>query len=272
MAPSIHPTAIVGPNVRLADDVTVGPFAILDGAITLGPGCVVRGHAQIVGTVTAGAGNDFGAGCVIGDRPQHLAYRGEESCVVIGDGNTFREHVTVHRAMPTGSRETRIGDRNLFMASSHAGHDAVVGNDCIFVNSSCLAGHAVVGNNVLISAFSGVHQFTTVGRLAFLTGLSASSQDVPPFWKIREMNRVVGINAIGMRRAGIPLPEISAVRKAFRFIYFDKLPVSAAVLKMEAQLGDVPAVREVIEFIRASKRGIAGPGAFRADRGEMEAA
>jgi UDP-N-acetylglucosamine acyltransferase len=265
MPPQIHPTAVVGPQVQLASDVQIGPYAILDGPIRLGAGCIVRPQAQLLGRITAGANNDFGSGAVIGDRPQHLAYRGEDTGVIIGDGNTFREHTTVHRAMPTATRVTTIGSRNLFMAGAHVGHDVTIGNDCVFVNAAVLGGHAIIADRVTMSAFSAVHQFARIGRLAFISGLSAASQDIPPFWMVREINRTVGVNLVGMRRAGVPSAEIHAVRAAFRFIYFEKLTIRLACQKMERQYAHMPAVMEVVEFIRTSKRGIPGPGAFRTD-------
>lgn len=268
-APLIHPTAIISPDARLAADVQVGPFAIIDGSVELGPGCVVRAHAQLVGRVVAGPGNDFGSGCVIGTRPQHLAFTGAETAVRIGEGNTFREHVTVHRAMPVpaGSGETVIGSHNLFMVGSHVAHDCVVGDHCIFVNHAVIGGHVVVGDRALLSGNSAVHQHCRVGRLALLSGISGATQDVPPFWIIRDFNVVCGINVIGMRRAGMAAADVQAVKAAFKLIYLDKPPITAAVEAMDGQFGHVEAVREVAAFIRASKRGIPGAHLYRGDVG-----
>jgi UDP-N-acetylglucosamine acyltransferase len=263
--PDVHPSALVSPDARLAPGVTVGPFAVIDGPVDLGPGCVVRGHAQLLGRVSAGIDNDFGAGCVVGERPQHLGYKGEDTAVRIGDGNCFREHVTVHRAMPTGTGETVIGNRNLFMAGSHVAHDCVVGDHCIFVNAAVIGGHAHIGDRVLLSGHTAVHQFCRVGRLALLSGVAGASLDVPPFWIIRSINLVCGVNVIGMRRAGMPTPEILAVRKAFRLIYLSKLTVSEAVAEMEQQFAGFAAVRELAAFIRTSKRGIPGGHMYRPD-------
>jgi len=264
-APLLHPTALVSPDARLAPDVRVGPFAVIDGPVELGAGCVVRGHAQLLGRVTAGPGNDFGPGCVIGDRPQHLGYKGEDTAVRISEGNCFREHVTVHRAMPTGAGETVIGSHNLFMCGAHVAHDCVVGDHSVFVNAAVIGGHSRIGDRVLLSGHSAVHQHCRVGRLALISGMSGASQDIPPFWVIREINVVCGVNVIGMRRAGFPPAEIQAVRKAFKLLYLNKLTVAAAVAAMDQQLGHSPAVREVIEFIRSSKRGVPGPHLYRGD-------
>jgi UDP-N-acetylglucosamine acyltransferase len=263
-SPHVHPSALVSAEARLADDVKVGPFAVIEGAVTLGPGCAIGPHAHLIGPLTMGANNDVGTGTVLGGRPQHVGYRGEQSGIEIGDGNIFREHVTVHRAMPPGTGPgtgvTRIGNRNLFMVNSHVAHDCVVGDDVILANSALLGGHVEVGDRAIISGNSAVHQFCRVGRLAFLSGTSGSSKDIPPFWVMQDVNYVRGLNLTGMRRAGMPASEIIAVRKAFRIIYLTRpaLPLSAALLRIEAEVGQSDAVRELVEFIRSSKRGICG--------------
>lgn len=273
-SPRLHLSAIISAEARLADDVRVGPYVVIDGPVTVGPGCVIGPQAHLIGPLTIGAGNTVGFGSVLGGAPQHLAYRGEPTDVAIGDGNTFREHTTVHRGMPVGvgpgTGATVIGDGNLFMAGAHVGHDCRVGNNNIFANNALLGGHVEVGDRVLLSGNSAVHQFCRVGRLALLSGASASSKDIPPFWVMQEVNEVYGVNVVGMRRAGMPAEEIQAVRKAFKMIYRDRLTVAAAVIRMEATLGHVPAVRELVAFIRGSKRGICGPG--RSESGSGEAA
>lgn len=266
MPPRIHPSAVVSPDARLAPDVTVGPLAVIDGPVELGAGCVVAAQARLVGPVAAGANNTFDTGCVIGGAPQHLGYQGDATRIEIGSGNTFREHVTVHRAMPPGAGPgtgvTRVGDGNLFMAGAHVAHDCVVGNHGIFANSALLGGHVTTGDRVFLSGNSAVHQFCRVGRLALLSGSSASSKDIPPFWVIQDVNRVCGVNVIGMRRAGVTTAEIQAVRRVFRSIYIEKTLIPMALMRAEAEFGSLPAVRELIDFIRSSKRGILGPAAF----------
>ncbi len=263
----VHPSAVISDSARLGENVRVGPFVVIEGEVTVGANTVIRPHVHLMGPLTLGANNDVGSGAVLGGAPQHLGYKGEPTNVVIGDGNTFREHVTVHRGMPAGvgpgTGVTRIGDRNLFMAGSHVAHDCVVGNDCLFANSAVIGGHVEVSDRVLLSGNSAVHQFCRVGRLALLSGASASSKDIPPFWVMQEVNQVCGVNTVGMRRAGIPTAEIQAVRRAFGLIYKDRLPITAALLQIEAELGSFPAVRELLAFIRSSKRGICGAHKFR---------
>jgi UDP-N-acetylglucosamine acyltransferase len=268
--PRIHPTAIVSSDAVLAADVEVGPYAIIEGPVVLGAGCIVRGHAQILGRVVMGERNDIGPGCVIGDRPQHRAYAGEETGVVIGRDNVFREHVTVHRGMPNARVDTIIGDGNLFMVGSHVAHDCTVGHFCNFANAAVIGGHVRVGDGVFLSGHSAVHQNCRIGRLAMVGGVSVATQDVPPFWIIRNTNVVVGVNVIGMRRAGIAPAAIAAVREAFKIIYFDQMLVRDAAKAMESRFSHIPAVMEIVEFIRDSKRGVPGAHRYRAE--EMAAA
>lgn len=262
MPAEIHPTAIVSPEAVLADSVRVGAYCVIDGPAIVGPGTILRPFAQITGRVTIGEGNDIGSGSVIGDRPQHRGYNGEDTGVEIGHDNILRENVTIHRGMPNGRVTTRIGNHNYLMAGSHVGHDCLVGDHCNFANNAMLGGHAIIGDRVFLSGSAAVHQNCRIGKLALVSGLSAATQDIPPFWIIRDFNRVMGINVVGMRRGGIPAAEIQAVRAAFKLIYQDHLQIREAVSRMEAQYGHAAAVMDVVEFIRSSKRGIPGAHQF----------
>jgi UDP-N-acetylglucosamine acyltransferase len=246
----------------VAENVKIGPYAVIEGPVTIGPGCVIGPHVHLIGPLALGANNQVGTGSVLGGAPQHLGYKGEPTAVEIGEGNVFREHVTVNRAMPLGAGTgvTRVGNRGFFMAGCHIAHDCVVGDEVIFANAALIGGHVTVGDRVFLSGNSAVHQFCRVGRLALLSGASASSKDIPPFFIMQDVNYVRGLNLVGMKRAGLPPAERVAVRKAFRTIYLSRpaLPLPAALSRIEAESGTVPAVRELIEFIRTSKRGICG--------------
>ena len=255
-APRIHPSAVVDPAVILGDGCTVGPFAVLDAGVVLGPGCVVGPHAVLTGRVEAGANNTFHPHCVIGDTPQHLGYAGEPTGVRIGSGNTFREFCTVHRGMAASGGVTVVGDGNLLMACSHVAHDCRVGNRTIFANSAVIGGHAEIQDGAFLSGNTCVHQFCRVGRSAMLGGTSSITVDLPPFWTVRDTNSARGVNVIGMRRAGIPAEEIMGVRRLYKAINRHGLTVRAAADKAEAEDGHLPAVAEVVAFMRASKRGI----------------
>jgi len=253
----VHPTAIVSAEAELADDIVVGPFALIEGRVRLGAGCVVGPRVHLIGELDVGPGNRFHTGCVIGDAPQHLAYRGEPTRVVIGTGNTFREHATVHRAMPVGGCATVIGDRNLFMVNAHVAHDCVVGDDCILANGAVLGGHAELGDRVFLSGNTAVHQFCRVGTLAMIGGTSCVSQDLPPYWIAQgRINELHGVNVVGMRRAAVPRDEISAVRQAYKLLNRSGRTIPDAVAEIDRLYGALPAIRTLVGFIRATKRGV----------------
>ncbi|MCS7021059.1 MAG: acyl-ACP--UDP-N-acetylglucosamine O-acyltransferase [Gemmataceae bacterium] len=269
----VHPTAVVGPDVIVEEGVRIGPYAVVDGPVVIGAGTVIGPYVHLLGPLTIGRNNQIGTGCVLGGAPQHLGYRGEATQIIIGDDNVFREHVTVHRALAAGtgagSGLTRIGHRNLFMVGSHVAHDCTIGNDCILANGALLAGHVTLADRVLISGNCAVHQYCRVGRLALLSGVSAVSQDIPPFWIMQRHNEVCGVNVIGMRRAGLSTAEIQAVRRLFAWIYRQRLPLPQVLEQAAPLAADYPAVHEVVEFIRSSSRGIPGAHRYRGSSDEQ---
>lgn len=276
--PHAHPTAIISDDAQIAADVKIGPYAVIEGLVVIGPGCVIGPGVHLIGPLTLGANNTIGTAVVLGGAPQHLAYKGEPTLLEIGDGNIFREYATVHRGMPNGAGGgagvTRIGHRNLFMVNSHVGHDCVIGNDCILANGALVAGHVTLADRVFLSGNSTMHQFCRVGRLALLSGVSGTSKDIPPFWIMQGQNRVRSINLVGMRRAGMASGEILAVRKAFRIIYLTRptIPLPEALSRVESEVGHVPAIRELLTFIRESKRGICGAHRLAANEDDDESA
>jgi UDP-N-acetylglucosamine acyltransferase len=253
--PRIHPTAIIDPATDLADDVTVGPFCILEGAVRLGAGCNVRARAHLIGPLIAGPENDFGLNVVIGERAQHLLLADMAGRVEIGANNVFRENVSVHRSTQADVA-TRIGDGNYFMAGSHVAHDCTVGSHCIFVNGSLLGGSVIVEDRVLLSGNSAVHQNCRVGRLALLSATSISTKDLPPFAIQEGRNRLAGVNIIGMRRAGLSNTQIQAVQQAYRILLHSGLMMRDALARIEKELGHIDTALEIIKFIRICKRGI----------------
>jgi UDP-N-acetylglucosamine acyltransferase len=255
MSAKIHPTAIVDSTADLADDVIVGPYAIIEGLVRLGPGCVVQSHAQLIGPLTAGERNIFGRACIIGDEPQHLAATGAGTHVYIGNGNGFREHVTVHRGTAPG-KATRIGDNNYFMVGSHVAHDCTIGNKVIMANCALLGGHVTVEDGVFLSGNTAVHQRMRIGKLALLSGTSAATKDLPPFTIMQNFNQVCGVNVIGMRRAGYSREDINAVRQAFRTLYLHGNLVPVALEKIAQQFVGSKAIGELVHFIRSSTNGI----------------
>ena len=202
-----------------------------------------------------GANNVVYPGAVIGERPQHLKYNDEPTTVEIGDNNIFREHVTIHRGT-THSWKTIIGNNNFFMVNSHVAHDCKIGNRCIFANGALLGGHCELADNVYLSGNSAVHQFVRMGRLALLSGCSATTKDIPPFVIQQNIDTVVGVNVIGMRRNGFSHAQIDAVREAFKVLFRENMVLPAALALLERDLGHVDVVTEMITFLRQSHRGI----------------
>ena len=251
----IHPSAVISAEAELAEDVEVGPFVCIVGTVRVGAGCTLRPGAHLFGPLTMGCHNDVYSHAVLGEQPQHLKYAGETTRLEIGDHNIFREGVTVHRGT-TANWVTRIGNHNFFMANSHVGHDCIVGSHCLFANGALLGGHCVVEDNVYLSGNGAAHQFVRIGRLALLSGCSGTTKDIPPFVIMQRINCVVGLNVIGMRRAGIPAANIDAVRRAFHLLYREGHSVPVALTRIDTEVGTVPEVMEFVHFIRASTRSI----------------
>jgi UDP-N-acetylglucosamine acyltransferase len=264
-APLIHPSAVIGRQVELSDDVEVGPFCLLDGHIRLGAGCRLLGHVTILGDSELGAQNVVHPNVVIGDEPQDVAYTGGSRRVLIGDSNIFREGVTIHRASEHGEI-TAIGSRNFFMQNAHVAHDCRVGNDAIVAGGALLAGWVEMGDGAIVSGNCVVHQFVRLGRYSMMRGLSRTSRDVPPFCLMDGTHTLRAINSVGLQRAGFSLAAIQSLRRAFMalFRWPQNLHIGLAKLEQQNQLS--AEVAEMIEFIRQSRRGVAfGPRRHQSD-------
>jgi UDP-N-acetylglucosamine acyltransferase len=263
----IHSTAVIDPEAVLAADVRVGPYAVIEGLVEIGPGCTIEAHSCLSGPLTMGRDNFVGHGAVLGKSPQHRGYQGEDTSVRIGDGNVFREFVTVHRGTAQGNGTTWIGERNMFMIGSHIGHDARIGDGCTVVNYALIAGHVTMDDGCILSGHTAVQQRVRIGRLAMLGGMAGTTKDIPPFVLQQGYNCVTGLNVIGLRRAGCSPESIDALRQAFRLFYREGRTPGAALDQIEAELGTVAEVVEFVTFIRRSKIGInPARGAARAQK------
>lgn len=254
---AIHPTAIVSPKAELDPGVEVGPYAIIEDHVRVGPRCRVGPHAWLTGWTEMGPDNIIHYGCVIGHEPQDIGYDGSETFLKIGAGNTFREYTTIHRGAAKDDRTTRIGDQCYFLAWSHVGHNCAVGNGVLLASGSLLAGHAQVEDRANISGNCLVHQFVRIGTLAMMRGGSRVSKDVPPYCVTNFTNDVSGLNAIGLRRAGVSPENRTLLKQAFRTLYLGGLNVSDALPKLR-EMRQTPELAHFIEFIASSKRGICG--------------
>jgi UDP-N-acetylglucosamine acyltransferase len=252
----VHETAVVAESARLAEGVEVGPYAVVGDGVALGAGTVVGAHAQIAGPATIGEGNRIFPHAVLGFEPQDLKYKGEETRLVIGARNVFREFSTVHRGTVTGRGETLVGDDNYFMAYSHIAHDCRIGSRTVFANYVGLAGHVDVGDGAVLGAFVGAHQFVRVGRFAFIGAYSQLRQDVLPFCRTDGMDaKTYGLNRIGLTRSGFSRERLQALERAYRLLIKSKLNTTQALERIEAELPDQPDVEYLVEFLRSSKRG-----------------
>lgn len=252
----IHETAIISPQAELAEDVTVGPYAIVDGPAVVGAGTVIGPYVLIEGAVSVGQRCRVFSHAVLGTIPQDLKFEGEESNLIIGDGTTVREFVTVNRGTKA-SGTTRVGNGCLLMAYAHVAHDCVLADSVALANCATLAGHVEIGDYAFIGGLTAVHQFTRVGKHAYIGGMSRVSQDVIPYGlTASDPTRVVGINVVGLQRRGFPPQTRSALKRAYQIIYREDLNKTQAIAKLEAELGDFSEVGDVIDFLKSSERGI----------------
>ena len=249
----IHPTAIVHENAEIHPGAEIGPYTIIDGHVTLGADCVVGPHVHLTGHTTIGSGNRFHTGCVIGDAPQDVKYNNEPTRLIIGDGNTFREHVTVHRSNSL-EEDTRLGSENIFMANSHVGHNSVVGNKAILANGALVGGHAMIGDGAFLSGNAVVHQFCRVGSMAMMQGCSGVSLDLPPFTIVRGINGMCGLNSVGLKRAGFSSEERLELKQAYRALFMGNDLMKDAIAKAREQFTGVLA-GQLLDFIYSSERG-----------------
>ena len=254
-AQRIDRTALIDAKAELADDVVVETFAILEGNVRLGPGCRIRPGAHLIGPIVMGRDNLVGSNTVIGDRPQHLGYRDEPTGVTIGDGNRFGAKVTIHRGT-SGTGQTHIGDNNRFLTGSHVGHDCHIGNGCAILNNALIGGHCVLGDGASVSRNAAVHQCCQLGKFASVSATSMATKDVPPFVVLSGFNNIAGVNISGLRRGGLDAAQIAEIHRLFEIVYRCGLNVPNAMKRLEEELGPIEVVREFVDFVRSSKRGI----------------
>ena len=249
----IHPAAIVHENAQVDDSAEIGPYAIIDEHVTLGANCELGPHVHLTGHTAIGAENRFHTGCVIGDAPQDLKYSDEPTRLIIGERNLFREHVTIHRSN-TPDEDTRIGAENFFMANSHVGHNAIIGNKVILANGALVGGHAMIGDGAFLSGNAVVHQFCRVGAFAMMQGCAGVSLDLPPFTIVRGINGMCGLNSVGLKRAGFAAEERRELKKAYHALFLSDDLQKEALEKARAGFTGVLA-GQLIDFVAASQRG-----------------
>jgi UDP-N-acetylglucosamine acyltransferase len=259
MSPSqVHEQAIVAPGAKLGARVRIGPYAVVGEGVELGEGCVLHSHAVVQGPSKIGRDNIFHPFCSIGGDPQDFRFQGETTELVVGDGNIFREYVTISRGTVGGGGKTSIGNGNFFLATAHVGHDSHVGSNILFVNGATLAGHVTVEDFATIGFQSPVHQFCRIGRYAYIGASTVITQDVPPFSRVvtdRE-TKSYGVNTIGLERKGFSAERLKILQSAFRVLLRSKMNTSQALAEMRKKFADSEDVGELIRFIESAERGI----------------
>ena len=253
---SIHPSAIVDPAARLADDVTVGPYCIVGPRVEIGAGTVLRSHVVVDGNTRIGSQCTLWQFASIGGQTQDLKFKGGHPRVEIGDRNTFREYATVNAATFEDG-VTKIGDDNHIMAYCHVAHDCILGNGVIMANAATLAGHVIVDDQAIIGGLTGVHQFVRVGRMSITGGCSKIVKDVPPF-TMADGNplEIHGLNLVGLKRKQVSDEDIDGLRYAYKVFYRENLSTRQALDRLEQEGRLSGLVAEMASFIRASTRGI----------------
>lgn len=258
MTTKIHPTAVVAKGAELGRDVVVGPHSVIGAQVKIGDGTVVGPQVVIDGVTTVGRENRFFGQANVGGDPQDLSYEDEPTELVMGDRNTVREFVTVNRGTIKGGGVTRVGNGCLFMACSHVAHDCEIGDGVLLGNNVLLAGHVAVESGAIVNGAAAAHQFVTIGRNAYVGGLTRVIQDVPPFMILEgHPARVRKVNVIGLERAGIPLDEVHALRRAFRRLFRGEETRAVALAELEAEPGGA-LVRELVTALRRTELGLKG--------------
>lgn len=253
----ISPQAHIHESAKIADNVSIGPFSVIGPNVEIDEGTEIGPHVVIQGPTRIGKGNKFFQFSSIGEAPQDLKFEGENSTLVVGDNNTFRECTTIHRGTSFGGGKTVIGNDNLFMAYSHVAHDCIIGNHVIFSNNASVAGHVTVGDYASLGGLVGVHQFCAIGAYSFAAGGSIIYKDVPPFVMVAGSPASAnGLNAVGLERRGFDKTTRAAIKQAYKVIYRQSLTVKDALIELKQMMTENPKVELLYEFLNESTRGI----------------
>ncbi|TCZ77099.1 acyl-ACP--UDP-N-acetylglucosamine O-acyltransferase [Paenibacillus albiflavus] len=252
----IHPTAIIHPHAKLGQNVEVGPFSIIDEDVVIGDHCRIESHVRIHCNTTLGQNNHIYHGAVIGIEPITTIPQTEPTYLTIGDHNVIREHVTLSRGTNKGGSNTTIGNHNLIMLYVHIGHDCIIGNHTTITGSVKIAGHVEIEDHVVIGGLTPIHQYCKIGRYAMVGGGSGISQDVVPFALVSgNPLRYLGLNVVGLRRAGLSSIERKEIKRIHSILFRQGLPLQKAVETLH-ELPDSEFIKHTLSFIDKSTRGL----------------
>ncbi|MCX5828839.1 MAG: acyl-ACP--UDP-N-acetylglucosamine O-acyltransferase [Deltaproteobacteria bacterium] len=253
----IHPTAIISSEAHLEEGVEIGPYSIIGPDVTIGKNTIIGPHVVIDSQTDIGEGCRIFQFSSIGAVPQDLKFKGEATRTIIGNYNTIREYVTIHRATSADIGVTIMGDYNLLMAYCHVAHNCKLGNRIVMANAANLAGHIHVEDNAIIGGLTGIHQFTRIGAHCIIGGCSAVAKDVPPFVMASgNIAKLYGLNMVGLKRRNFSVETIQALKQAYRLVFRSSLLLKTAIAKVKTEVADIPEVRQFIDFIQNSQRGI----------------
>ncbi|MFY9221409.1 MAG: acyl-ACP--UDP-N-acetylglucosamine O-acyltransferase [Blastocatellia bacterium] len=254
---AIHPSAIISPQAELAETVKIGPYAIIGDGVVLHDNVEIGAHACVDGPTEIGQDSKLFPYACLGQIPQDLKYKGEETKLIVGKRNVFREFVTVHRGTVGGGGLTKVGDDNFFMAQSHIAHDCIVGSNIIFANGASLAGHVEVADNVTIGAYSGIHQFCRIGEHAFIGAYSVVVKDALPYARsVGNHAKCYGPNTIGLKRRGFSSELLGQIGHAFKLLLTSKLNTTQALERIKTELAGITEIDYLVKFIESSQRGV----------------
>ena len=251
----IHETAIVSDKAKVGNNVSIGPYSVIDENVELGDNCSIGPHVHITGHTSIGEGTKIHKSAVVGDAPQDISYTGFTAYTKIGANCVIREYSTIHRgSKPEAS--TVIGDNCMLMAFSHVAHDCQIGNHVVIANNSQIAGHVEISDRAIISGGVYVHQFCKIGKMCMIGGTAKINQDIPPFCLVNHDSQIATLNAIGLKRNGVGAEERSKIREAFKEILFGNKPRTEAVKELQGKYEGYEAFDLFVNFIADSKRGI----------------
>ncbi len=264
VAQQIHPTALVAESAQLGEDVVIGPFCTVGPEARLGDRTHLRAHVVVDGDTWIGSDCEVFPYAVLGTTPQDKKLKegeGQDAKLRIGNHNRIREHVTIHGGTSFGGGVTTVGDHNMLLVGCHIGHDATVGNHVVFTNGAMAAGHTVIGDRAILGAMTGIHQFARIGQLAMVGAGAMVSNDAPPFSTVQgDRARLVGVNVVGLHRAGFSNEQKALIKRAFRLLFWRPGNFQDKIEALRTSIyGEDPCGRELLDFIATSKRGICSP-------------
>lgn len=253
----IHRSAIVHPDAVLGDDVEIGPFSVIGSNVTIGEGTIVKNNVTITGNTTIGKNNVIYPNAVLGEEPQDLKYRGESTSLLMGDNNVIRECVTINVGTAGGGGKTMLGNNNFIMACAHIAHDCILEDNVLLANGVLLGGHILVEKSAKLMGLVGVQPFVTIGRYAYVGGLTRVVQDVPPYVIIEgHPARIRQVNVVGLEREGFSREQIEDIKKAFKLLFrTDELNRHTTLEEMEKQRDISPEVKYLITFLQNIDKG-----------------